>query len=362
MPWVPQVYSTQRENYDWTLFHVGGEGQKPTPMPRTNKVVGAQLVLWERSGDESLRLLRDTAPARHEQVYHPESGRSYEDFQKCFQAVDELVNRLIVPVKISVEGLRKIEGAAEVRNEQSLQLGGNVLLARELKVRLEPALARPGESIHYTLDGTEPTAASPAYAGPFQITEKQTHHWQPNVNYEAISEATLKARLFAGAAPVGFTSVARYHFDYLGAQPRGVQFTLYESPAAQKKMPADLAGLKLLYTGREPWINLRGLPHLRLPKHKACVWEGAAVFDQEGEYEFQLRSFEATSQLFVDGSLVVDRNETDWGQTQAKLKLTAGEHTVKVNFCGRSDFMTVGFRADGGTKFLPLKFKAMAPQ
>lgn len=361
VPWVPQVYSTPRENYEWTLWHVGPEGRKPAPMSRTNSVIGAQMVLWERPGDEALRLLRATAPPRHEQVYHPDAGRTFEDFEQRFQSTDRLVDRLIVPVKISVEGLRKIEGAPEVRNEAALQIGGNVLFPDALTVRLDPALARSGETIHYTLDGREPTAASPVYTGPFKVTEKETRHWQPNVNYVPISEATIKARLFAGETPVGYTSMARYHFDYLAKLPRAVKFSLYEAPKSLKKFPADPADLKPLFTGLEPRIDLRSLPHVRLPAHKACLWEGAALFDKEGDYEFQLRSFDGTSQLFVDGNLVLDRNQTDWGQTEARLHLTAGPHQIKVNFCGKSDFMTIGWRAAGGQKFVPLKFQEIVP-
>ena len=190
-----------------------------------------------------------------------------------------------------------------------------------------------------------------------KMTEKETRHWQPNVNYVPVSEATIKARLFAGEAPVGYTRIARYHFDYLGKLPRAVKFSLYEAPRSLKKFPADPADLKSLFTDLEPRIDLRSLPHVRLPAHKACLWEGTALFEKEGDYEFQLRSFDGTSQLFVDGNMVLDRTQTDWGQTEAKFHLAAGPHQIKVNFCGKSDFMTIGWRAAGGQKFVPLKFQ-----
>jgi len=104
-------------------------------MPAFDKVIGAQMVLWERPGDEALRLLRVTAPPAHEQITIRIQDVTYDDFRAAVSIHRiGLVDRLIVPVKISVDGLRKIEGAQEVSNEQILQKGGNILFADELTV------------------------------------------------------------------------------------------------------------------------------------------------------------------------------------------------------------------------------------
>jgi len=357
VPWVPQVYYTPRANYEWNIWMVGREGcGKPTQMEKSDAVVkgviGAQMVLWERLGEEIVRLARMTAPARNEQVYNPSAGRTYEDFENRMKATDLLLDKLLYGVRINVKGLRKIEGAPVSgltdkfgsTDQGWLQKGGDVLFGDELTVAIEPLVSRPAETIRYTLDDTEPTSASPAYAGPIRIGEKQTKHWQPSVNYPAISEATISVRVFAGEEPRGLTRVARYQFDYVAKLPKKLDFSLYDVPESLKQVPRDFTGLTLLYHGAEPWINLRGMPHVRFPKRFAAVWEGTLKVAKSGPHEFRLNSYRGASQLFVDNKLLVSGDKPDENSQTAKIDLAVGPHTVKMTYCGTSDLADVHVR------------------
>lgn len=373
VPWVPHVYYTPRVNYEWNIWMVGPEGcGKPTQMQKTDAVVkgviGAQMVLWERLGEEAVRLTRWNAPARNEQVYNPSAGKTYEDFERRMKSTDVLLDKLLYNVRIDVTGLRKIEGAPVAgltdkfgsTDQGWLQTGGDTLFGDVLKVTLVPLATRPGETIRYTLDDSEPTADSPQYTGPFTITEKQTKHWQPNVNYPAISEATISVRVFAGKEPRSMTRVARYLFDYIGKMPRKLNCRLFEVPDSVKKAPENFSGLKLLYRGQEPWINLRGMPHVRRPSRYAAVWEGTMVIDKAGPHEFRISGYQSTSQLFVDGKLVASEDNADGKQPTATLTLSAGAHPVKVTYFGASDLLDVRMRTDEKAAWKELELQVIA--
>ena len=359
VPRVPSVYSSPRDNYEWDLWSLGRDGVGMLlPLPPTNVVIGAQTVLWERPGDDTIRLLRHKAPARNEHVYNPTTDRSYDDFSERLVATDHLLDALILPVRIFATGFRPIEGATAADTEAAQQRGGPSLFSKELTIRLDRVTTWSGEKIHYTLDGSEPTQGSPVYVRPFTISEKNTRRVQPGADCEPIAEATLKVRLFAGGMPCGFTRTARYCYDYIGAMPRCVACRLFEAPADMTKVPDDPSDLKLVYRGLEPWINLRGMPHVRLPQHRCVgIWGGTAVFDTDAVYEFALRSSGGTSQLFIDQKLVVERTGTEANVATNSVRLSAGPHAVKVSFCGSSDLLGVECRPSGEQHWSPLTFK-----
>ena len=347
VPWTVQIYSSVRANYEWNLWLACPEFRKPEQLERTDGIIGAEMVLWQRPGEDAVRLLRLKAPARNERVYNPDAERSFEDFQTRLEANDRLLEALLFPVRVSVEGLRKLEGAAAVDGELAVLKGENNLFADALTVRLDTPIVRPGETVHYTTDGTEPTPASPRYAGPFTLTERDTTAWQPDSSFPAVREAAVKARLFAGDAPRGETTVRYYHFDYIGKLPRRAACSLYEIPADMKSIPADGAGMTLVYKGLEPSIDVRAMPHVRRPRRYVAVWEGTLVVDEPGDYEFQLRSTGGTSQLFLDGKLCIDRVQNDWSETLGTVHLEAGRHPLKTNYCGDFDWMTLHWRPVG---------------
>jgi hexosaminidase len=355
VPWVPQVYYTPRANFEWSIWMMGPEGcTRPTEMQKTDDilkgVIGAQQVLWERGGDESLRLLRQTAPARNEQVYNPGGGRTYEDFKVRLRQTEALLDKLAVPVGLTVAGLREPEGMAGEdlsdtwgrNNEQMMQRDGNVVYTKELTVTLTSLSAQRGQTIRYTLDGSEPTASSAAYSAPFKLAPDAAQVTQATHNRQYRIDTTLRARLFAGTQPVGFARVATYSYNLVEHLPQSWKFTLYPAEAKLKKAPAELTGQKPIYVGTTYDMNLREMWQFNYPTKLVCVWEGTANMKKGDEYTFKLRSFAATSQLFVDGKLLIDRTADDWGQDFGKVQLSAGKHAIKVIRCGTAHYQSLG--------------------
>ena len=71
--------------------------------------------------------------------------------------------------------------------------------AAPLKVSLVPQQAPQDTRIHYTLDGSEPTDASPLYTQPFELT----------------ATTVVKARAYAKEMPPSFVAVRKFNYDYI---------------------------------------------------------------------------------------------------------------------------------------------------
>ncbi len=363
VPWTVSVYSSLQSNYAWNIWQVCAEFRPPEQLGRTDKVRGSMMVLWERGGVEAIRLLRHNLAARAEATYHPDHGRSFADFQQRLSHTDALLDKLILPVTIEATGFRPLVGLTEPKepDERWLQQGGNNLFQNKLTVTLRSLAPRDGEMIRYTLDGTDPTPNSTAYATPLTITKANARHYQPDVNNEPIAEVTLKARIFDGKMPRGFVREARYDYDYLAELPRVVSLKLYQLPASGEpvtKLP-DFASLSPIYEGAEAWINMRGMPHLRVPKYYAAQWRGMLVIDKRGKYEFAAHSFEGVCRLSIDGKRVLNRTDIDWEATLASLELKAGDHPVLFDAASRSDYVTLMFRRAGEERWEHLHFKPL---
>ena len=284
VPWTISVYSSQAGNYGWNIWQMCGENRPCEQLDRTELMKGAMLVLWERNGHEAIQLLRRNTPARAEVTYHPDyhsddhsvGGRSYAEFRRRFEQTDRLLDKLILPVAIKPGDFARSSVCPSRNSPTSGTAAGGRLFRDKLTVTLTSLAPRPGESIHYTLDGSEPTPKSPAYSGPFTITKANARHYQPDVNEEPIAEVVLKARAFDGDRR-RLSRETRYRYDYIAEMPRVVRLKLFELPADGQpvsKLP-DFSKLKPLSEGSEAWINMNGMPQVRVPQYFAGQWRHA---------------------------------------------------------------------------------------
>lgn len=326
VPWWPQAGSSMQKNYEWNIWRVGQEYGTPTQMERTDAVLGAQMVLWECPGREIVRKLRNKAVPRNEQVYNPDNKRSFADFSRRFQSTDLLLEKLILPVKVQAEGLTKLEGAPIEDMERFIhERGGFTLYDHAVTVRMSSIAPMPGQTIHYTLDNSEPTDQSPVYNEPVKIAPK---------NPEADEETWLKTRAYIGSQPVGFAKAVRYEYHAGKSLPRCVKVTLYEVPKEMKKLPADLAALKVIYSGMQPTYKLDALPSFFLPNFGSSpfgmVCEATLYVDKAGQYEFQYEAG-GLGELYIDNKFVVDREKSDKGA----VGLSPGAHPIRFTSCGK---------------------------
>ena len=145
------------EIYAWNLLQFkpfgAKAGDKGILVPRGDNVIGAQLCAWEQPERSELPNERHRVPAMVERIWNPAAGKSYDDFERRLVCSDRLLDLLLHKFTVQAEGLGSF---------------GSNRFQRELRLTLTSSPAVKGE-IHYTLDGTDPTAKSPTCGGAIRL-------------------------------------------------------------------------------------------------------------------------------------------------------------------------------------------------
>ena len=178
----------------------------------------------------------------------------------------------------------------------------------------------PGAVIRFTLDGSQPTLDSPAYAGgPLRLTES------------SVLTAMLSARDFATTTTrrATFTKVAPWPVPAgapTSAGRPGLSLRCYEG--AWEKLP-DFAALS-------PVLGLEGqavgLPKQVRDEDIGLAFTGWLVAPRDGMYRLYLSSDDG-SRLWLDGQLAIDADGLH-GATEhvADVPLAAGPHRLRLDF------------------------------
>ena len=172
-------------------------------LERTDPVLGAQMCAWEQRADIELPSTRERIHAMAERIWNPDAGRAYADFAQRARATDALLDRVLGIIDVRTRGL------------SGKERGGFYYFWHPVTVEMS---CPPIGTIHYTIDGTEPTTASPSYKKPFTLTKDDTHLEKLFFNhrtkrYQARGDVVrVKARIFdAAGKPLGeVTTVQRY--------------------------------------------------------------------------------------------------------------------------------------------------------
>jgi hexosaminidase len=308
VPWIPSVYSTVRENYEWNIWRLNlSEAGNSVQLDPTPKVLGGQMVLWEKGPTEAVPMLRLKAPARQERVYAPHQKRTYEDFAARLARTDALLDRLLYPVQLQASGLIQPD---------ELNFGSAA------KVAMSTQMA--GVTIHYEVNGGPPTFDSPVYQTPLTITAEQAVQVYLQAFYG--KQVTISARAFnAAGEPVGQPSFLALRHD----APR-FKYALYHAPGDQsfKQMP-DFAKLKSFEEGVLGRIN--SASNIKRGDGSLAM-VATATFESEGdgEYAFSLKATPA-ARLLIDNKLVCEV-KNDAKHAEGKINLTKGSHALVIQY------------------------------
>ena len=163
--------------------------------------------------------------------------------------------------------------------------------------------------VHYTLDGTTPTAASPRYTQPFRITASA------HVRARALTDSVHTTDAFARYRRVPWQEAV--------APPRvapGLRYAYYEADDWDEGASVD--AMEPLATGVTPALD----PQLRRSDAGyALVYDGFVRVPSDGVYTFFLHD-DARSRLYVDGRFVVRGSST--GNDVGHAALRAGLHRL----------------------------------
>jgi len=310
VPWTPGIYHTVKEVYDWNLYHFNlNENDQSVQLPPTPKVLGAQMVLWERAPQEALPMLRTKAPARNERVYSPDIVRSAADFEARLAVTDRLLQRLLYPVAIEITGLL-------TPDEHNF--------AAPITLHMSAPVA--GTQIRYTLDGTEPTLSSPRYEGPVTVTAAQAQQVYLPAYYGRQIE--MRARCFRpDGAPLGETTSTTLRND----APR-LTYALYRpSPGQTLSALPDFSALTPFEKGVLGRIGSasnfqRGKGQL------ALVAEAQFEAEGDGDYTFTLAA-SPISRLLFDGKAICAVTAASKSRSaEGTVHLTKGRHQIRIEY------------------------------
>lgn len=189
----------------------------------------------------------------------------------------------------------------------------------------------PGATIRFTLDGSEPTAASARYGGPV-VLEKT---------------ATVKARAFAPGyddrfvASATFTKSTRKVASTVVASSLspGLACRLYEGE--WRKLP-DFPGLTPARSLVLRTVTLTP----EMPKERfGLVCNGYLSVPGDGLTTFSLRA-EDGAELLVDGESVILNEPTDYLSRAAAVALEPGLHPIEIRYFQRNFVSGLGLKMD----------------
>jgi hexosaminidase len=206
--------------------------------------------------------------------------------------------------------------------------GGHVLLDSQKKIEVAMNSVAPGQ-VHYTLDGTDPSAASPLSTGKI-ILERNT---------------TLKAKTILAWGKE--SPVATVVFSFLDPKVNGVGYAYYEGEWS--KLP-DFVALTPARAGRVYEFALNDIKPRE--NHFAVRFTSMIDIPADGAYTFFVKSDDG-SRLLIDGNVVVDNDGLHGEQEESgTVSLHAGRHPITVLYFQGTEgrLLEVSYQVAGSEK------------
>lgn len=177
----------------------------------------------------------------------------------------------------------------------------------------------PGASIRYTLDGSEPSKASPLYDGPLRLT----------------TTATVRALAFDAGGPGLEESTAEIHIVEESEWRVGLQFIKAPDPGLVVEAfegiwstVSDIEGKAAVTMKNVGGISVKR--HASRDEQAALRYRGYVQVPQDGLFTFALVSDDG-SRLSIHGELLVDNDGVHAPRrASAKVPLRQGWHPIEV--------------------------------
>jgi hypothetical protein len=177
--------------------------------------------------------------------------------------------------------------------------------------------ARPGSTIRYSVDGSEPGPESSLYDKPIGIggetTVKARAFWPDGVS------SLVASRTFVPAEPLAPASTA--------PAARGLAFEYFEGAVGKL---ADIAGLTATRTGTAPGPELKAAGDRN--DHFALRFRGYVRAPRTGVYVFYLGSDDGSRLSIAGRDLIVNDGAHSVSEEKGEIALAAGWHPVEIAY------------------------------
>ena len=285
-------------------------GYEPVPMglsaDEASHILGAQANLWTEYiavPDYAEYMLYPRLLAFSESVWSPASGKDYEDFMRR------------LPYQLG----RLDKQAVHYRIPEPLGLEDFYTTTEDhAVVELRSLVA--GSSIHYTLDGSDPTDASPRYETPLQIPLPSDQKTTLNV--------LVTAPVGRRSVVYGATFLRRPYRDAIsGVVPQpGLSFALFEGTFTTVQ---DIESGIPVSTGISGSLDPEQFG--RTMKY-GVRFEGYVKVEADGFYRFAIESDDG-SVLRIDDEVVVDNDGNHGPQSvTGHIPLRRGLHKISLRY------------------------------
>jgi hexosaminidase len=310
IPWTPAASWSERALYEWNVWLLNlSEGDlhsqqfEPTP-----KVKGGQMVYWEQGPSTTIPVLRTKMPPRQERIYSPYACRSFEDYWQRFQHVNALVEKLIYPVSIKMDGLiNPYENLIDKDHPAAVTLTPSMKNVR----------------VYYTLNKDPVTPENGTlYSQPFPVTVKNAGDVFISGYYGPRAELRVQA-FDENNLPVGGT----VYREIRAEEPR-IAYSLYEKPdgSAFAEMPTATQGLKKVQEGT--LARLESTRRLVRNFGNPVALETRSRLDVRTAGEWKAFIEGNNAQLRIDGKLIPYGRKDSLRGTVVSFSLDAGLHEV----------------------------------
>lgn len=307
----------------------------------TVRAAAAFLTFHNRSSEP----LRIEAKFGHSHHVHPSLGNISRvlppgesevvevEFQvlEPFRAADKVMAELEAEMQlvgVGNEGLSQTvtkpivftSNQADVFRTESVEFTGST--------KFPPTYARDARVVRFTIDGSDPTAASPLLTEPLHIT----------------STTELRARVYSGNGIAGPVDQIDFMSRPAGS---GLWARYYEYPRELGKiriMP-NLEKEEPHYVQHVDGFNVPEVT--RVDENFVVIFHGWLEIEEAGNYGFHVEN-EDGARLLIDGELVVDdmilhpRRETS-----GFARLEAGRHPIELHFCQTNKSYHLGVEMTG---------------
>ncbi len=291
-------------------------------------VLGAQGNVWTeylKTDDAVEYMAYPRALALAEITWSPRGARDWQDFMARLPNALRQLDALGVHYRLPhVEGLE----------------GDRLTLTPAVTLRLRTAL--PDATIRYTLDGSDPTMASPLY--------DEARLLRLSVGADGVR---VTARAFSSdgtASPPSTAMIRRATLADATDVPAdalrpGLRMEYFEVGALQRVSEIDA-----LKAARVEVSTAIATPVAPVPERYALRFSGFVRVPSDGVYEFALVSDDGSS-MHLDGELVVDNDGLHGAEERrGMVALRAGLHRMTVRYFqgGGGAALELRVRRDGG--------------
>lgn len=307
IPWIPSVYNTTRENYEWNMWKLNlNEHNSSKQFDIDPKIIGGTMVLWARAPEEAIGILRLKTPARHERLHSPYAQLPYEHFSKRLKSTDAVFDKLIYPFDVKLDG---------ILNSEENAVAGPVTVSMTTLVK--------GAKIRYVINKPHVTLKdSSLYNAPFEVGTEHSKHVTVKGYYGPRTEIRLRA-FDENDKPIGAEKWVELRFD-----PLRIDYKLMDLPPGQTDFVDDTSKLKVVKSGKfaryDGTMNLAEESGPRILEARATV-----EFRASGDYVLNIRELNAPARKarikFGDGQWLTPDNKG-----LIPLTLPAGTYPVIV--------------------------------